>query len=177
MVDRGKQFEHEIKAALEKVDYGTIDRITDPPPGFKGHQNICDFTYYAYPFYYYLECKETKGTTLNFKSKITETQWKGLLSKSGVVGVVAGILVWFFDFDITAFVDITDLEEERLLGKKSLNVADLIENKINHIEIPGIKRSILFDYDGKETHNRLQSYAHSVWGGGLYGKDRKLCSS
>lgn len=41
-VNRGKQFEHVIQEAFEKVDGVSIDRLHDQTTGFSGSQNICD---------------------------------------------------------------------------------------------------------------------------------------
>lgn len=101
--NRGKDFEAQIKEAFEKVPDTSVDRLHDQMNGFKGSTNICDFIAYHYPHQYYIECKCCYGNTLPF-SNITDRQWKGLLEKSVITGVVAGYMIWFIDHDITLFI-------------------------------------------------------------------------
>ena len=42
--------------------------------------------------------------------QITKDQWDGLVEKSKIPGVVAGIIVWFIDHDTTTFVPIQELK-------------------------------------------------------------------
>ena len=144
-VNRGKDFEDCIREACEAVADTSVTRLIDPQAGYAGVRNICDFIVYKYPTQYFLECKSIKGNTLNFKSDITENQWKGMLEKSKVRGVVAGVLVWFIDHDKTIFVPIQDLEEMRAVGHKSFNVTAEYADYYYHI--PGKKKRIYFDYD------------------------------
>lgn len=143
-VNRGKQFEEQIKLAFEKVPNTTVTRLIDPQNGFAGVRNICDFIVYHYPNQLFIECKSCYGNTLPF-SNITENQWEGLLKVSDVVGIRAGIVVWFIDHDETFFVPIKYLQELKDCGEKSLNI-----NKFDRCccyRIPGTKRRVLFDYD------------------------------
>ena len=154
-VNRGKQFEDAIKDAFEAVPGVSIDRFQDPMAGFAGISNICDFVVYQYPTQNYFECKSCYGNTLSIHSNdpknkygaITNTQWEGLLEKSPIPGVKAGILVWFIDHDITAFVDIRTLVELKNSGAKSLHVKHLWEKRIPYVLVPGRKKRVLFEYD------------------------------
>ena len=107
--NRGKQFERVIREAFEKVPGVSIDRLHDQTNGFKGSQNICDFIVYKEPYEYYFECKSVHGRTLSihsiphtgkdgkvcgFYGNITDKQWGGLLEKSKIPGVFAGIICW-----------------------------------------------------------------------------------
>lgn len=142
--NRGKQFEEQIKDAFRKLPDTTITRLLDPQAGFAGVRNICDFIVYHYPHQFYIECKSCYGNTLPF-SNITDNQWEGLLEVSDIVGVVAGVIVWFIDHDETLFVPIKVLQQLKEDGGKSVNI-----NKIDRAVcciIPGIKKRILFDYD------------------------------
>lgn len=156
--NRGKDFEALIRKGAEEQRNVSIDRFPDPTAGFLGVRNICDFVVYKYPFQYYLECKTIKGNTLNFKSGITQNQWQGLEEKSKLKGVTAGILVWFIEHDITVFVDITELGISRMKGAKSLNVKDVIENKIPHIKMKGPKKRVFFDYEMDTFFRQLYAY-------------------
>ena len=154
-VNRGKQFEEQVRTALENVPDTSVDRLIDPQNGFAGVRNICDFIAYHYPHQFYVECKSCYGNTLsihtnNPKNKygaITNNQWEGLLEKSKTKGVIAGYVVWFIDHDITVFLSAEYLEFIRNEGKKSVNIKDLDDS---WYIVPGNKKRVLFDYDFSE---------------------------
>ena len=153
-VNRGKKFESVIRSAFEK-EYGvSVDRIHDQTNGFKNSTNICDFIVYKKPYEYYIECKSVHGNTLPF-SNITEKQWKGLLEKSQIQGVIAGIVCWWVDLDETWFIPIWVIEDARsTIGAKSINL------KRPHMQgywipIKGKKKRVFFEYD-------MNSFFHSV---------------
>lgn len=168
-VNRGKQFEGQVQEAFEKFKNISIDRMPDPMAGYKGVKNICDFQVYRRPLLYYIECKTTYENTLNFKSNITKTQWEGLLEKSLISGVIAGILVWYIKKDFTTFVPIQWLEELRRDGAKSLHYT--VAKEIG-FELSGKKKRVLFEYDVIPFLDTLQRmYA----GGYLDGKREHSC--
>ena len=142
--NRGKQFENAVRKAFEKWENVSIDRLYDQTTGYKGSCNICDFIVYYNPMQIYIECKSVHGNTLNFNN-ISDNQWNGLLKKSHIPGVEAGVMVWFIDMDITVYVPIQELKLHRAKGVKSLNIKDL--KNYNYIVIPGVKKRIFFDYD------------------------------
>lgn len=146
-VSRGKDFENEIRKAFSQHGNISLDRFPDPMAGYAGIRNICDFGVYKYPNKYYFECKAFSGNTLNFKSGITKDQWEGLLDKAPIPGVMAGIVIWFIEHDITVFVPIQELKRIRDAGAKSLNIKDITENKVDFVEVPGKKKRIMFTYD------------------------------
>lgn len=156
--NRGKKFESVIKEAFLKVPGVSIDRLHDQTNGYKGGQNICDFIVYKKPYEYYIECKSVHGNTLPF-SNITDTQWDGLLEKSQIKGVTAGILCWWIDHDQTYFIPIDILEDAKtVMGAKSLN----IKHPHIHAEwfyIPGRKKRVFFDYDMEEFFDRVDGYS------------------
>ena len=145
-VNRGKQFEQQVKKALEKLPDTSVDRLIDPTAGFAGVGNISDFIVYNEPAQIYVECKAYHGNTLNFKA-IRPNQWKGLQEKSDIKGVHAGVLVWFIDHDITCYVPIKNLVQLVSGGKKSIHYTDITENNVKHYKIPAKKMRVLFDYD------------------------------
>jgi hypothetical protein len=157
-VSRGKQFEQVIREAFEKVPNVSIDRLHDQTNGFRGSQNICDFIVYKEPYEYYIECKSVHGNTLPLRN-ITDTQWNGLLEKSKIEGVFAGIICWFIDKDITKFIPIRDLVIAKKCGYKSIRYdtecyiehpMDELGYKAFSIEIKGKKKRVFFDYDMEE---------------------------
>lgn len=150
-VNRGKQFEDVVKKAFQKVDGVSIDRLHDQTNGYLGSSNICDFIVYKKPCEYYIECKSVHGASLPLKN-ITDTQWNGLLEKSYIDGVVAGVLCWWVDKDVTKFLPIQDLEDFKKWGLKSVNYEQTIGTKLD-----GIKKRVFFEYDMEKFLN-YESY-------------------
>lgn len=160
MQNRGKQFEDVIRSAFEKVSGVSVDRLHDQTTGYKGSQNICDFIVYREPYEYYFECKSIHGNTLPFRN-ITDTQWNGLLNKSKIQGVFAGVICWWVDKDITRFLPIQTLQMLKEDGRKSINCywescIDVYNTRYNLIEINGKKKRVFFDYDMEEFLNEIQ---------------------
>ena len=160
MVNRGKQFEDVVRKAFEKVPNISIDRLHDQTTGFKGSQNICDFIVYREPYEYYFECKSVHGNTLPFRN-ITDTQWDGLLEKSKIEGVTAGIICWWIDKDVTRFIPIEVLQKMREDGKKSIHYSwdhyfwgDYTVNYTMY-QLKGKKKRVFFEYDMEEFLNDL----------------------
>lgn len=148
-ISRGKQFETVVYQSFEAVRGVSVDRIHDQTTGFKGSTNICDFIVYRKPYEYYVECKSVHGNTLPFRN-IADNQWNGLLEKSKIKGVRAGIICWYVDKDITLFFPIEILSNYKWLGYKSVRF-----NDINGYKIPGKKRRVYFDYNMEEFLNGL----------------------
>lgn len=155
-VNRGKQFEAAIYSAFQDPKVLAM-RLYDQTGGYLGVANICDFVIYRDPLLLLLECKSVHGGTLNFVGKISDRQWSGLLEKSGIPGVMAGIMVWFIDHDITGFVPIQELERIRQLGSKSLSVSHLLSDEVRWIPMPGKKLRVLWKYDGSNFLNLIQT--------------------
>ena len=163
-VNRGKDLEDQFKTQIEYLQSVSLDRLPDPSGGFLGVRNICDFTAYKYPFEYFIECKAFSGNTLNFKSAITSNQWQGMTEKMKVEGVMAGVLVWFIDYDRTVYVPILELVKLRDSGSKSLNIKDIQEMNVNYIEMEGKKKRVFFVYDMEKFVEELQNYTAIYWG-------------
>ena len=152
-VNRGKQFEDVVREAFEKVPGVSIDRLHDQTTGWKGSTNICDFIVYREPYEYYFECKSVHGNTLPF-SNITDTQWNGLLEKSQIEGVTAGIICWWVDKDVTLFLPIQILNQLRRTDNKSVRY-DINEYIGNVVEIKGKKKRVFFDYSMQDFLDEL----------------------
>ncbi len=153
-VNRGKQFEDVVREAFEKVPGVSIDRLHDQTTHYKGSTNICDFIVYREPYEYYFECKSVHGNTLPF-SNITATQWNGLLEKSQIEGVTAGIICWWVDKDVTLFLPIQILNQLRRTDNKSVRY-DINEYIGNVVEIKGKKKRVFFEYDMESFLNEIQ---------------------
>ena len=146
-VNRGKPFEGVIKQSFLKVPNVSVDRLHDQTNGYLGGRNICDFIIYKKPYQYYIECKSVHGNTFPFRN-ITDTQWNGLLEKSKIEGVFAGVICWWIDKDITLFIPIEELELEKQHGWKSIRYD--IEQGNGVVEIKGKKKRVFFDYNMKQ---------------------------
>lgn len=154
-ISRGKQFERVIRNCLEKIPRTSVDRIYDQTNGFKGSSNICDFIAYRYPNQFYFECKTVHGNVLPF-SNISDNQWKGMLEKSDIGGVRAGVICWWVDKDVTKFLDIRLLSLLKDWGRKSVRY-DVTQPALIK-EIRGKKKRIFFDYDMKEFLDGISYY-------------------
>ena len=164
-VNRGKDFEFEIKSCLEICQHVSLDRLPDQMSGYKGSKNICDYSMFCSPDMFYLECKSKYGNTLNYKGDVSEDQWNGLMEKSRIYRCIAGICIWYIDHDITVFCDIRDLNEHRLNGAKSLNIKDITgENCVPHFIIDGIKKRVKFKYFGESFLRNLHKLSDNTWG-------------
>lgn len=147
-VNRGKDFEKVIKEAFEKIPGVSIDRLHDQMNGFAGSANISDFIMYKYPHEYYIECKSVHGNTLPF-SNISKNQWNGMLEKSKIDGVFAGVMCWWIDKDVTLFLPIQILYQLRRTNNKSVKY-DINEYIGNVVKIKGKKKRVFFEYDMEE---------------------------
>lgn len=169
-VNRGKQFEDQIRKAILKNPHISLDRFPDPMAGYAGIRNICDFSVYSFPYQYYIECKSLIGNTLNFGSMITQDQWDGLLQKSQIPGVIAGVMIWFIDHDTTIFTPIEELKRIRDAGAKSLNIKNLAvatpinENQVFNFKIAGRKKRVLFEYNTDPFFQESHKWAGKKWG-------------
>lgn len=161
-VNRGKQFEDVVRACFAKVPNVSIDRLHDQTTGFLGSSNIADLIVFREPYEYYFELKSVHGNTLSIHSNdekhkygnITNVQWEGLLEKSKIQGVFAGILVWWVDHDVTAFIPITTLQEYRADGHKSVRYDN---DDIYRFVLTGKKKRVFFDYDMEVLLNELSA--------------------
>lgn len=144
MSSLGKQFEQKVKEDFVKVDGATIDRLYDTTNGFKNISQISDFIGYRYPNIFYLEVKSHSGNTFPL-TKLT--QYGKLVSKVGIYGVRAGVIIWFYDHDKVVYVPISEITKMKNDGKKSVNIKMLSEKSYNIIEIPSIKKRTFLDSD------------------------------
>ncbi len=157
--NRGKDFENVVREAFEKVPNVSIDRLHDQTTGWKGSTNICDFIVYREPYEYYFECKSVHGNTLPFRN-ISATQWNGLLEKSKIEGVFAGIICWWIDKDTTKFIPIQLLQYMKECDKlKSYRYefGGYLPKQYTAIEITGKKKRVFFNYDMEEFLNELSN--------------------
>lgn len=152
-INYGKKFEAVIRQAFEKLHNVSIDRIHDQTTKYKGSQNICDFIVYREPYEFYFECKSIHGNTFPL-SNITDTQYKGLLNKSQINGVFAGIIIWWIDKDTTKYIPIELIQALKREGVKSIRYDFTLFNKPLR-DIPGKKLRTFFNYNMEEFLNEF----------------------
>ena len=117
-VSLGKKFEEHFSTQLEDAAI-CFDRFKDDTAGYKGIRNICDFSVFFNGYLFYIECKSIHGKTFNY-ANLTDNQYTGLLDKCEYDKVIAGVLIWFIDCDVTVFVPITVIKQHKeLLNYKS----------------------------------------------------------
>lgn len=141
--NKGKKFEDVVKESFLECPDVSIDRLRDAPKKMKNVDNPSDFIVYKYPHQIYVECKSHKGNTLPF-SCIREEQIKGMSEKSQIDGVLAGVILWFIDHDLTVWIPIQEVVDWQGRGAKSINIKDL--DHLQHIVIQGKKKRVYFDY-------------------------------
>lgn len=156
--NRGKEFEQIVKDCFKNCTNVYALRLYDPQGGYVSIANPADFIFYRKPKMYMVECKTIHGNTLPIFSNdpkkkygnISNTQWEGMLEASEY-GVVAGILCWWVDNDITRFLPIQSLREHRAAGNKSVRYDYDLPNSLI---IKGEKKRVFFEYDFTEFLER-----------------------
>lgn len=106
-----KQFEKNVAEQI-KQSGRFIMRLNDSP--FPGAFNICDYIGYEYPHMYCFEMKTCETPSLPIKN-ISEGQYFGLLNAEQY-GIIAGILVWWINHDVSKFIpmhEVIDIEKTR----------------------------------------------------------------
>lgn len=141
-VNRGKEFEGVVREAFKRMPDTMVTRLQDPVQGYLGIRNICDFLIYHYPYQYCIECKSVHGERLSFQN-ITHNQWAGMYEAVQNKGVVAGIICWWIDKDVTKFIPIKELH--RIAEIRQSIRYDATD--VNWINIDGKKKRVFFDYD------------------------------
>lgn len=161
-MDIYKRAENQIRAWLDKPDLGyCFDRIPDQTSGFFGSKNICDFTLFKSPYFYYIESKATYADRFDF-SLITEYQHENLLTKSKLPYVFGLVIVLFISYKRAFILNIQDIHDLELSGKKSLNILKIHKWTIPYAEIPTLpSRKELLDYTGD-----IESLVQSLKRGG-----------
>lgn len=158
----GKKAEELLSRWLDKPKQGyCFDRIKDQLSMYaNSSSNICDFTLFKSPFYYYIESKATTHERFDFKqirgypdSTDVKQQYGGMLEKSKIESVFGAVVVLFVT-QVRAFViDIKEIDRLTRLGQKSLNINDIDSWGIQYREIQTIpnlrKKYLKFDYIGE----------------------------
>ena len=145
----GKKAEAKIKEWLDRPEEGyCFDRLRDQMTGYYGSANICDFTLFKAPNFYYIESKATFEDAFPF-SMITDYQRENMLEKSQIEGVTSYVIVLYASYQRAFIFDINDIvKQEEGCGPKSLNIKKIDKWEIPYISIRTIpSRKQLLDYD------------------------------
>lgn len=145
----GKKAEGKIKEWLNRPEEGfCFDRLPDQLNGFVGSCNICDFTLYRYPHFYYIESKATENDRFDF-SMISDYQRDHMLEKSSIEGVKCYVIVLFATQKRAFVLNIQDIVDEMSRGKKSINIKNIEKWTIPFKEIETVpnNRKVLLDYN------------------------------
>ena len=140
----GKKFEQKLKEDFLKIPEATIDRIYDTTNGFTGIRNICDFIGYRYPNIFYFECKTIKGNTFPLTNL---KQYDKLLAKKNIKGVIAGVVLWFYEHDKVLFIPIKTFEKLKENNQKSFNIKMVGGSEYPSVVIPSVKKRTFMDSD------------------------------
>lgn len=148
LTNLGKKAEKKIKEWLDRPEEGyCFDRIPDQQSGFFGSSNICDFTLFKSPNFYYIESKATREDNFPY-TMITDYQYDNMLKKSNILGVKCYVAVLFASYKRAFLLDIRDIAKEKEEGRKSINIKKIDKWKIPFIEIRTLpSRKELPDYD------------------------------
>lgn len=149
--DLGKQAERKIREWLDKPEDGySFERVPDQLSGFYGSKNICDFTCYRFPNYYYIESKSTYNSRFDF-SMIQQHQFDCLLKKSKIKGCYGFVIVLFASHKRTFVLDINTIQDIMNSGKKSINIDKIDKWEFPFCEISTIpnNRKKHLDYTGE----------------------------
>ena len=147
----GKKAEHKIKEWLDHPESGyCFDRLPDQLSGFYGSKNICDFTLFKYPSFYYIESKATWQDRFDF-DMISENQMEQMLKKSKIYEVYSIVIVLFATYKRAFMFQISDIQSLIDSGSKSLNIKKVDKWNLPYAEIPTIpnNRKELLDYTGR----------------------------
>jgi len=106
--NQGKKFEQDILNSVPKNVYK--HRIKDSTMRFKGDNNVCDMFLFKDDTLYMLELKSTKASAIPYTS-IAPNQFEGLLIASEFLGIKAGFLFNFREYEETYYIDIKEAIE------------------------------------------------------------------
>lgn len=150
--DIGKKFEERFRKDYKACFPNTlIYRLPDQQSGYAGggSQNPCDFVCYPGNCVLMVECKATKGSSINF-SKIP--QYERLLDFKGLHKTFPGVLIWFYEKDTVIWVSIEEMEKMVLDGEKSIGLRMIDEKKpykkhYNILTLPSTKLRTFMETD------------------------------
>ena len=157
-VNRGKQFEDVFRECVEKVNNVALVRLHDQTMGYRGAKNPCDFLIYKSPYLYPIECKSVHGNRLPI-ANITDFQRQELMKMNKIDGVIAGVVCWYIDRDVTLFLPINTIRALEYNGAKSISYEIKNDPEFVTYEITGKKKRVFFDYDMDNFFHTMEKTA------------------
>lgn len=119
----GKDFEDDFKDSFDDDNINLVTRLYDTTNGFAGVKNPCDFILYNQPYEMSLELKVTHDNRLPF-SNVTEYQWDSLKARDPIPGMMAGLMICFYQIRRVFFVPMTVVLQVEAKGLKSIHWKD-----------------------------------------------------
>lgn len=156
---RGKKFEEDFRNSFLGLTNIVCERLNDQEGHRRGVNAPCDFILFEYPTLAYCELKSTRQARLEL-ARISDNQWSGLISRSRIPGVVAGVLIEFRssdEFPEVRFFPIHFLEVWKAGGHKSIGLKEGTS-----VPLSGWKRRTRWRYDIQPWMERIRDYACSV---------------
>jgi len=144
--NRGKQFEARFKEDWKKSFPNTfIYRLPDQMNGYlSSSKNPCDFICFTGKDLFLIECKSHDGASIPFSAI---SQYDRLLQYKDLPNVKPGILIWFKEKDLVAWVSIKTAEKIREAGYKSIGIKLLSNPEYRIIVIPSVKKRVFLESD------------------------------
>lgn len=144
--NRGKQFEKVFESDFKRTVSVCIDRLIDVQSGYYGIRNICDYVGFKKPNIFYLECKCHEGNTFPLSNL---TQYDKLITKVGIPGARAGVILWMIDHDKVLYLPISFFKYLKENNYKSFNIKMINDETLNSmfIEVPSIKKKVFMESD------------------------------
>lgn len=145
-MNRGKEFESLFLKQWKKCFPNSfIFRLKDDVSNYKyTAANPADFICFTQGRLYLIETKTVQGNTFPFSNL---SQYDKLSSYSHIDGLVAGVVIWFYDHNRILFVPIQTCKQMKDIdGLKSINIKTA-PDKYYLKEIPSIKRRVFLDSD------------------------------
>lgn len=119
----GKDFEDDFKSSFDDDNINLLTRLYDTTNGFAGIKNPCDFILYNNPYQMNLELKVTHDKRLPFDN-VTDFQWNSLTARDDIPGMMAGLLICYYDEKRVFFVPMVVINQIRDTGVKSIHFID-----------------------------------------------------
>lgn len=145
-VSRGKQFEEKLKSDWYKtIPDSFLMRLPDQMSRYAGYSsNICDFIGFKSPKLFLIECKSIHGNTFPLANL---TQLEKLAQYKSITNIYAGVMLWWVDRDVVAWIPIESILQMKEDEKKSINVKMVKEKVYDIIVIPSVKKRVFMDSD------------------------------
>ena len=148
----GKKFESRFEKDYQRCFPGTLCyRLPDQQSGYAGEggSNPCDFLCYPGNEVLMVECKATKGASINFSDI---RQYSKMLNYKGLCKTFIGVLVWFYEKDTIIWVSIEEMEKmvndgEKSIGLRMINKKKPYKKLYTIHEIPATKLRTFMEAD------------------------------